>query len=207
MGTAVELPSGVSSQEVCDTEHDSTKPQVKMARTGVWKKKSGSSVFEKVLHAEKKATGKSPRFYAPEDVKAPLAKKATNKPTKLRSSLTPGTVLILLTGPYGVNGVPMRRVNQVYVIATETKIDISSVDVSKYDDSYFKGAKKEKKSGSDSVSKEEAGKKELSADYLKNQKAMDSALTPIIAKTKDLEAYLKAHFSLKDGDRPHLMKF
>merc|ERR1711907_436489 len=204
----------LSSQEVCDTEHDSTKPQVKMARTGVWKKKSGSSVFEKVLHAEKKATGKSPRFYAPEDVKAPLAKKATNKPTKLRSSLTPGTVLILLpsglllvTGPYGVNGVPMRRVNQVYVIATETKIDISSVDVSKYDDSYFKGAKKEKKSGSDSVFKEKAGKKELSADYLNNQKAMDSALTPIIAKTKDLEAYLKAHFSLKDGDRPHLMKF
>ena len=40
-----------------------------------------------------------------------------------------------------------------------------------------------------------------------NQKAMDTALTPIIGKTKDLEAYLKAHFSLKDGDRPHLMKF
>merc|ERR1711970_593963 len=198
-----------------------------MARTGVWKK--DGSTFKKVVAIEKKSTGKSPRFYAPEDVKAPLAKKATNKPTKLRSSLTPGTVLILLaghfkgkrviflkqlpsglllvTGPYGVNGVPMRRVNQVYVIATETKIDISSVDVSKYDDSYFKGAKKEKKSGSDSVFKEEAGKKELSADYLKNQKAMDSALTPIIAKTKDLEAYLKAHFSLKDGDRPHLMKF
>merc|ERR1711907_863553 len=57
-------------------------------------------VFEKVLHAEKKATGKSPRFYAPEDVKAPLAKKATNKPTKLRSSLTPGTVLILLAGHF-----------------------------------------------------------------------------------------------------------
>merc|ERR1712039_125576 len=44
-------------------------------------------------------------------------------------------------------------------------------------------------------------------DYLANQKAMDTALTPIIGKTKDLEAYLKAHFSLKDGDRPHLMKF
>ena len=55
--------------------------------------------------------------------------------------------------------------------------------------------------------KEEAAKKELSADYLANQKAIDAALKPIIAKTKDLEAYLKAHFSLKDGDRPHLMKF
>merc|ERR1712032_48502 len=186
-----------------------------MARTGVWKK--DGSTFKKVVAIEKKSTGKSPRFYAPEDVKAPLAKKATNKPTKLRPSITPGTVLILLaghfkgkrviflkqlpsglllvTGPYAVNGVPMRRVNQAYVIATETKIDISSVNVSKYDDSYFKGAK------------EETGKKELSADYLANQKAMDTALTPIIGKTKDLEAYLKAHFSLKDGDRPHLMKF
>merc|ERR1712157_259273 len=138
-----------------------------MARTGVWKKKG--STFEKVVAIEKKSTGKSPRFYAPEDVKAPLAKKATNKPTKLRASITPGTVLILLAG-------------------------------------HFKGAKKEKKSG-DSMFKEEAGKKELSADYLANQKAMDTALTPIIGKTKDLEAYLKAHFSLKDGDRPHLMKF
>merc|ERR1711907_424397 len=218
----------LSSQEVCDTEHDSTKPQVKMARTGVWKKKSGSSVFEKVLHAEKKATGKSPRFYAPEDVKAPLAKKATNKPTKLRSSLTPGTILILLaghfkgkrviflkqlpsglllvTGPYGVNGVPMRRVNQAYVIATTTKIDVSSVNVSKYDDSYFTAPKKE----DDGEFKDEMfarAKKELSPEYLANQKAIDSALKPIIAKVDSLEAYLKAHFSLKDGDRPHLMKF
>merc|ERR1712157_627142 len=184
-----------------------------MARTGVWKKKG---------------SGKSPRFYAPEDVKALLAKKATNKPTKLRASITPGTVLILLaghfkgkrviflkqlpsglllvTGPYAVNGVPTRRVNQAYVIATETKIDVSSVDVSKYDDSYFKGAKKEKTSG-DSMFKDQAPKKELSAAYPANQKAVDAALKPIIAKTKDLEAYLKAHFSLKDGDRPHLMKF
>ena len=185
-------------------------------------------MFEKVLATEKVAKTKSPRFYAPEDVKKPLAKKANIKPTKLRASITPGTVLILLaghfrgkrviflkqlpsglllvSGPYAVNGVPMRRVNQAYVIATETKIDVSSVDVSKYDDSYFKGAKKEKKSG-DSMFKEEAAKKELSADYLANQKAIDAALKPIIAKTKDLEAYLKAHFSLKDGDRPHLMKF
>merc|ERR1712205_76866 len=174
-----------------------------MARTGVWKKKG--STFEKVVAIEKKSTGKSPRFYAPEDVKAPLAKKATNKPTKLRASLTPGTVLILLaghfkgkrviflkrlpsglllvTGPYAVNGVPMRRVNQAYVIATETKVDVSKVNTSKFDDSYFKGAKKEKKSG-DSMFKEEAGKKELSADYLANQKAMDTALTPSLERPR-----------------------
>lgn len=196
-----------------------------MARTGVWKKKSGSSTFTKVAAIEKTSTAKSPRFYAPEDVKAPLAKKATNKPTKLRSSITPGTVLILLaghfkgkrviflkqlpsglllvTGPYAVNGVPTRRVNQAYVIATETKIDVSKVNVSKYDDNYFKGAKK----SGDSVFKEGEKKKELSKEYLDNQKAIDTALKPIIAKTENLEAYLKAHFSLKNGDRPHMMKF
>ncbi|RYY68783.1 hypothetical protein EON63_24420 [archaeon] len=35
------------------------------------------------------------------------------------------------TGPYSVNGVPLRRVNQRYVIATSTKVSLTGVDVSK----------------------------------------------------------------------------
>ena len=177
---------------------------------------------------EEDSKAKAPRFYAPEDVKKPLTRKFKERIAKLRPSITPGTILILLaghfkgkrviflkqlpsglllvTGPYGVNGVPMRRVNQAYVIATTTKIDVSSVNVSKYDDSYFTASKKV----DDGEFKDEMfarAKKELSPEYLANQKAIDSALKPIIAKVDSLEAYLKAHFSLKDGDRPHLMKF
>jgi large subunit ribosomal protein L6e len=43
-----------------------------------------------------------------------------------------------------VNGVPLKRVNQAYVIATSTEVDISSVDVSKFEDGYFMKDKKKK---------------------------------------------------------------
>ncbi len=67
-----------------------------------------------------------------------------------RPTLTPGAVLILLagrfrgkrvillkhlpqgvllvTGPFKVNGVPLRRVNARYVIATSAKVDLKGVD-------------------------------------------------------------------------------
>jgi ribosomal protein L14E/L6E/L27E len=53
---------------------------------------------------------------------------------------------ILVTGPFKINGVPLRRINPAYVIATSTKIDLSStnLDLSEFDEAYFK-SKKEKK--------------------------------------------------------------
>jgi len=51
-------------------------------------------------------------------------------------------------GPFKINGVPLRRVNQSYVIGTSTKVDISGVNVDKFDDKYFaKDAKKKKTKG------------------------------------------------------------
>ena len=41
---------------------------------------------------------KESRFYPTEDVKKPLKHRKTPRPTKLRQSLTPGTVCILLAG-------------------------------------------------------------------------------------------------------------
>merc|ERR1712151_1310627 len=49
--------------------------------------------------------------------------------------------LILVTGPYKLNGVPLKRVNAAYVLPTSSKLNVSNVDVSKVDDAWFKKSK------------------------------------------------------------------
>ncbi|KAM1219805.1 hypothetical protein ACFX11_046916 [Malus domestica] len=97
---------------------------------------------------------KPPKFYPTDNVNKPHVNKR-----KLRASITPGTVLfvlagrfkrkrvvflkqlssglLLVTGPVKINGVPLRRVNQSYMIATSTKVHISGLNVEKIDDKYF----------------------------------------------------------------------
>merc|ERR1711892_1025783 len=45
--------------------------------------------------------------------------------------------LLLVTGPYQLNGVPLRRVNQAYCISTSASVDVKGADVSKIDDAFF----------------------------------------------------------------------
>merc|ERR1712093_708002 len=149
---------------------------------------------------------------------------------KLRKSISPGTVLILLsghfrgkrvvflrqlssglllvTGPHSVNGVPVRRVNQRYVIATSTKVDVSKVDTKKFEDTYFARDKKTKKAGEDSFfAQKEEGKEKCSAERKADQKTLDAGLVAVIGKDVLLKKYLKARFSLSSNDKPHEMTF
>jgi large subunit ribosomal protein L6e len=45
--------------------------------------------------------------------------------------------LLLVTGPFRFNGVPLKRVNQAFVMSTSSKVDLSGVDVSKVDETFF----------------------------------------------------------------------
>ena len=112
--------------------------------------------------------------------------------------------LLLVTGPYNVNGVPLRRLNQTYVIATSTKVDVTGVKVDHVNDEYFARTVAESKDGEDEYfAAEAAAAPELSAQRKQDQKAVDAA----IKVDAMMKSYLSAKFSLKKGQYPHLMKF
>lgn len=97
-----------------------------------------------------------------------------------RPTLQPGTILILLagrfrgkrvvllktldqgvllvTGPFKINGVPLRRVNSRYVIATSKKVDLAGVDSKKIEEvatpKYLVGEKTVKKNGEEAFFKQ-----------------------------------------------------
>ncbi|URE32936.1 60S ribosomal protein L6 [Musa troglodytarum] len=204
-------------------------------KRGIWaiKAKHGGS-FPR--HEPKPASApppavKPPKFYPADDVKTPIPNRRKPKPTKLRASITPGTVLILLagrfmgkrvvflkqlpsglllvTGPFMINGVPLRRVNQAYVIATSTKVDLSGVNVDKFDDKYFTKEKKKttKKGEGEFFETDKEETKALPQEKKDDQKAVDSQLIKAIEAVEDLKVYLGARFSLRSGMKPHELKF
>ncbi|TVY93903.1 60S ribosomal protein L6-B [Lachnellula willkommii] len=162
-----------------------------------------------------------------------LAVRKTIRASTPRSTLTPGAVLILLagrfrgkrvillknlpqgvllvTGPFKINGVPLRRVNARYVIATSQKVDIAGIEQKKLDeisgDKYFVADKAEKKKGEEAffAQGEKPEKKKPSSSRAADQKAVDKALLSTIKKTPVLASYLASSFSLRKGDRPHEM--
>ncbi|OAL52293.1 hypothetical protein IQ07DRAFT_585499 [Pyrenochaeta sp. DS3sAY3a] len=177
---------------------------------------------------------KALRYYPAEEEAQMKKARKTAHPTKYRDSLVPGSVVILLsgrfrgkrvvllrqleqgvlliTGPFKSNGVPLRRVNHRYVIATSTVVDIEGIDAKVVDrvakDEYWAREKKEGKGEDDFFKDGEAPvKKETDPQRIEDQKAVDRVLLANIRKVPELEGYLGASFSLRGNERPHEMVF
>ncbi|KAK4946388.1 60S ribosomal protein L6 [Elasticomyces elasticus] len=182
------------------------------------------------------SSARAKRWYPAEDTKAPRKARKTLHPSKYRATLQPGAVLILLagrfrgkrvvllkhlkegallvTGPFKINGVPLRRVNSRYVIATSTKVDISGLDESTLDKvgkaEYFSREKKSKKQkGEDAFIKqgEKPEKKQPTSERASDQKTIDKPLLSAIKNEEFLASYLRSSFSLRHGQKPHEMVF
>ena len=167
------------------------------------------------------------KWYTADDVKKPLPNRKRSSIAKLKPGLTAGTVIIILsgrfrgkravflkqlasglllvTGPFKVNGIPLRRVNQAYTIATSTSIDVSKVDTSKVDDAFFARVTTNKQVGD--FFKATSEKTAISAGRKAAQKTVDTAILASVKSTPLLRQYLNAKFSLKRGQAPHRMQF
>ncbi|KAJ5450013.1 60S ribosomal protein L6-B [Penicillium daleae] len=178
---------------------------------------------------------KAQKWYPVDDESQPKKVRKTIRPAKVRETLQPGTILILLagrfrgkrvvllkhldqgvllvTGPFKINGVPLRRVNARYVIATSKRIDISGVDAKTVEKvstpDYFTKEKKAEKKSEEAFFKqgEKPEKKKVASARAADQKAVDQSILSSVKKEEFLSSYLATTFSLRNGDKPHEMKW
>lgn len=182
----------------------------------------------------KVAVNRHPKFYPTLTVRKTLKSGHGKKPFSahrrtLRASITPGTVLILLTGvhrgkkvvflkqldsglllvtgPYKVNGVPLRRAQAKGCIATGTKIDVSAVKVpANVNDVYFKRTKQVKKA-EEGIFEQKEEKFTASEQRKADQKSVDASILAQVSKTDFMKGYLRSEFGLSKGQLPHKIKF
>lgn len=124
----------------------------------------------------------------------------------------PATGLLLVTGPFKLNGCPLRRVNQSLVIATKTRLQLNDADFpERLTDDYFRRAKKARRSrDSDDIYQKADTRYQLTEERKEDQKTVDRAVMAAISQHKDgkaLKGYLRNLFSLKSGEHPHAMQF
>ncbi|KAI9829823.1 MAG: hypothetical protein M1826_005400 [Phylliscum demangeonii] len=198
--------------------------------------KAASSSNQASGQGESQKAQKARKWYPLDDELNHKRKYKVIRPAKLRPSLTPGTVLIVLagkyagkrvvllkhlsqgillvTGPFKVNNVPLRRFNARYVIATSAKVDLATIDKTTMERVTSEGYLSQKKDKKSTKGEEEffaqgekRQKRKIPAQLIEDQKTIDKALISTIKKEPSMIHYLGSSFSLRKGDRPHEMKW
>ena len=169
-------------------------------------------------------------WYPVSDLKSHFKRKCkVPKSTHISSPLTPGQVVILLsgrfrgrrvvylkkletglllvTGPYKYNGVPLKRVNAAYVLPTNTSVKIDGKVAEKINDAFFKRVEISREKKEDFFVEDKAKKERVTKERTDAQNEIDTVVKKAVDGVPMMKEYLRNRFALKDGDKPHLMKF
>jgi large subunit ribosomal protein L6e len=117
------------------------------------------------------------------------------------------TGLLLVTGPYKYNGVPLKRVNAAYVLPTNTKLTIDAKVADEIKDDFFKRIEIERKEEKDFFADEKTKKERITEERRNAQNKIDTEVKKAVDAVPMMKDYLRNRFALKNGDKPHLMKF
>ena len=151
------------------------------------------------------------------------------KKTHISAPLTPGQVVILLsgrfrgrrvvylknlesglllvTGPYKYNGVPLKRVNAAYVLPTNTTVKVDGKVAEKIKDEFFKKVEISRQKKEDFFEEDKKKKERVTKERTDAQNEIDTVVKKAVDGVPMMKEYLRNRFALKDGDKPHLMKF
>ena len=169
-------------------------------------------------------------WYPVSDAKSHFKRKCkVPKKTHISADLVPGQVVILLsgrfrgrrvvylkklesnlllvTGPYKYNGVPLKRVNAAYVLPTNTKLEGDGKVADSINDDLFKRIDIDRKSEKDFFVEDKVKKERVTKDKADAQTKVDTEVKKAVDKVPMMKEYLRNRFALKSGDKPHLMKF
>mmetsp|Transcript_29247 Transcript_29247/g.57225 ORF Transcript_29247/g.57225 Transcript_29247/m.57225 type:complete len:203 (+) Transcript_29247:25-633(+) len=92
----------------------------------------------------------------------------------------------VISGPFSINGIPLRRINPRYALPTEINVDLSNMKLGFINDNYFNFLKKSSKFSS------EYQKQKLISVHRVRQSAIDEYLKKEIKKHFFLKFYLKS---------------
>ena len=115
--------------------------------------------------------------------------------------------LLLVTGPYKYNGVPLKRVNAAYVLPTNTKLKVNAEVAKGIDKAFFEKVDIPREKEEDFFVDKKKRKERITENRKKMQNEVDTAVKKAVDEVPMMKEYLRNRFALKNGDKPHLMKF
>ena len=169
-------------------------------------------------------------WYPVSDIKGHFKRKCKiPKKTHISAELVPGQVVILLsgrfrgrrvvflkklesglllvTGPYKYNGVPLKRVNAAYVLPTNTKLKLDGKVADSVNDKLFLKTLIKREKEEDFFVDEKTKRERITNERKKAQNDVDTQVKKAVDEVPMMKEYLRNRFALKSGDKPHLMKF